>query len=149
MGAGYNNISFHTMSKFLSDFGIPDIGVWGWWLVGWLVFQFFIMISVCSLCSLGTMWTRIVSNSGLSAYSCWYSFWSAGNKSVCYHHPARWWGFVCLFFLLRFITIHKYIVADFRRTRRGRQISLLVVVSHHVCGCWDLNSGPTEEQSVL
>jgi hypothetical protein len=20
---------------------------------------------------------------------------------------------------------------------------------HHVCGCWDLNSGPLEEQSVL
>jgi hypothetical protein len=31
-----------------------------------------------------------------------------------------------------FIIIHKYTVADFRHTRRGRQISLPVVVSHHV-----------------
>ena len=31
-----------------------------------------------------------------------------------------------------FITIHKYTVAVFRRTRRGSQISLQVVVSHHV-----------------
>jgi hypothetical protein len=31
-----------------------------------------------------------------------------------------------------FIIIHKYTVAVFRRTRRGRQISLQVVVSHHV-----------------
>jgi hypothetical protein len=31
-----------------------------------------------------------------------------------------------------FITIHKYTVAVFRHTRRGRQISLWVVVSHHV-----------------
>jgi hypothetical protein len=31
-----------------------------------------------------------------------------------------------------FIIINKYTVAVFRHTRRGRQISLLVVVSHHV-----------------
>jgi hypothetical protein len=31
-----------------------------------------------------------------------------------------------------FIIIHKYTVADFIHTRRGRQISLQVVVSHHV-----------------
>jgi hypothetical protein len=31
-----------------------------------------------------------------------------------------------------FIIIHKYTVAVFRLTRRGRQISLWVVVSHHV-----------------
>ena len=36
-----------------------------------------------------------------------------------------------------FIILHKYTVADFRRTRRGRQISLWVVVSHHVvAGIW-------------
>ena len=28
--------------------------------------------------------------------------------------------------------IHKYTVADFRRTRRGSQISLWVLVNHHV-----------------
>ena len=31
-----------------------------------------------------------------------------------------------------FIIIHEYTVADFRRTRRGRQISLQMVVRHHV-----------------
>jgi hypothetical protein len=31
-----------------------------------------------------------------------------------------------------FIIIHKYTVADFRRTRRGCQISLRVAVIHHV-----------------
>jgi hypothetical protein len=38
------------------------------------------------------------------------------------------------FFFLRFffIIIHKYTVAVFKHTRRGRQISLWVVVSHHV-----------------
>ena len=36
------------------------------------------------------------------------------------------------FFKDLFIIIHKYTVADFRCTRRGRQISLRVVVSHHV-----------------
>ena len=48
-----------------------------------------------------------------------------------------------------FIITHKYTVADFKCTRRGRQISLWVVVSHHVCGCWYLNSGPLEKQSVF
>jgi hypothetical protein len=32
----------------------------------------------------------------------------------------------------RFIIIHKNTVADFRCTSRGHQISLRVVVSHHV-----------------
>ena len=36
-----------------------------------------------------------------------------------------------------FIIIYKYTVAVFRHTRRGRQISLRVVVSHHVvAGIW-------------
>jgi hypothetical protein len=40
-------------------------------------------------------------------------------------------------FSFSFLNIHlllytKYTVADFRHTRRGRQISLWVVVSHHV-----------------
>jgi hypothetical protein len=39
--------------------------------------------------------------------------------------------FVCLFVCL-FIIIHKYTVAIFRCDRRGHQISLQVVVSHHV-----------------
>jgi hypothetical protein len=36
-----------------------------------------------------------------------------------------------------FIILHKYTVADFKHTRRGHQISLRVVVSHHVVtGIW-------------
>ena len=41
-----------------------------------------------------------------------------------------------------FIIIHKNTVAVFRCTRRGRQISL-------PRDCWELNSGPLEEQLVL
>jgi hypothetical protein len=40
--------------------------------------------------------------------------------------------FVLFFVLKRFIIISKYIVAVFRHTRRGRQISSRMVVSHHV-----------------
>jgi hypothetical protein len=39
-----------------------------------------------------------------------------------------------------FIIIHKYTVAVFRRTRRGRQISLRVVVSHHVVVGFELRT---------
>jgi hypothetical protein len=45
----------------------------------------------------------------------------------------------CIFFKDLFITC-KYTVAVFRHTRRGRQISLQVVVSHHVvAGIWTLD----------
>jgi hypothetical protein len=44
--------------------------------------------------------------------------------------------------------IYKYTVADFRHPRKGHQVSLQVVVSHHVV-TGDLNSGPSEGQSVL
>jgi hypothetical protein len=43
--------------------------------------------------------------------------------------------------------IYKYTVADFRHTRRGYQTS--TDGCELSCGCWDLNSGPLEEQSVL
>jgi hypothetical protein len=38
-----------------------------------------------------------------------------------------------LLFIYLFI-IHKNTVVDFRHTRRGHQISLMMVVSHHVVG---------------
>ena len=45
-----------------------------------------------------------------------------------------------LFFFLRFIDIHRYTVGVFRHTRRGHQISLRMVVSHHaVVGIWTQN----------
>jgi hypothetical protein len=46
--------------------------------------------------------------------------------------PSTFLSFFFSFFFLRFIIIHKYTVVDFRRTRRGHQISLQVVVSCHV-----------------
>jgi hypothetical protein len=49
----------------------------------------------------------------------------------------------------RFIYYYKkYTVAVFRCARRGCQVSLWMVVSHHIW-CWDLSWGPLEEQSVL
>jgi hypothetical protein len=44
-----------------------------------------------------------------------------------------------------FIIIHKNTEAVFRYARRGHQISLLGGFEAP-CGCWDLNSGPLEEQ---
>jgi hypothetical protein len=53
----------------------------------------------------------------------------------------RYWGmdvgqgsqsFFLFLFLNLFIIIHNYTVGVFRHTRRGRQISLWMVVSHHV-----------------
>jgi hypothetical protein len=41
-----------------------------------------------------------------------------------------------------------YTVAVFRHSRRGHQI-FVTDGCEPPCGCWDLNSGPLEEQSVL
>jgi hypothetical protein len=46
------------------------------------------------------------------------------------------------------LIIRKYTVAVFRHSRRRHQISLRTAVWATMC-CWDLNSGPSEEQSVL
>jgi hypothetical protein len=46
-----------------------------------------------------------------------------------------------------FIIIKKYTVAIFRHTRKGRL--LITGGCEPPCGCWDLNSEPSEEQSVL
>ena len=42
-----------------------------------------------------------------------------------------------------FIIIHKYTVSDFRIQ------GVITGGCESPCGCWDLNSGPSEEQSVL
>ena len=55
-----------------------------------------------------------------------------------------WFIFLFSFFLK--IYYYKYTVAVFRNSRRGCQISLCC---EPPCGCWDLNSGPSEEQTVL
>ena len=47
------------------------------------------------------------------------------------------------------IYVYEYTVVVFRHTRRGCQISLYMVVNHHVyTGCWELNSGALEEASA-
>jgi hypothetical protein len=47
-----------------------------------------------------------------------------------------------------FIIISKYTVAVFRRTLK-RASDLITDGCELPCGCWDLNLGPLEEQSVL
>ena len=53
------------------------------------------------------------------------------------------------FFKISLFYVCEYTVAVFRHNRRGHHIPLQMVVSHHVVGCWELNSGLLEEQSVL
>jgi hypothetical protein len=63
-----------------------------------------------------------------------------------------WFDFVFVFVFKSYLfIICKYTVAVFRHTRREHQISLHLITDGRVlpCGCWDLNSGPSEEQSVL
>ena len=52
---------------------------------------------------------------------------------------------VCLSVCFLKIIICKYTVAVFRHTRRD----LITGGCEPPCGCWDLNSGPLEEQPVL
>jgi hypothetical protein len=44
--------------------------------------------------------------------------------------------------------LYKYPVAVFRHNRK-RASDLITDDCEPPCGCWDLNSGPSEEQSVL
>jgi hypothetical protein len=46
------------------------------------------------------------------------------------------------------LIIHKYTVAVFRQHQK-RASDLITDGCEPPCGCWDLNSGPLEEQSVL
>jgi hypothetical protein len=55
-------------------------------------------------------------------------------------------GSCCCCFKDLFI-ISKYTVAVFRHPRRASD--LITDGCEPLCGCWDLNSGPSEEQSVL
>jgi hypothetical protein len=52
------------------------------------------------------------------------------------------------FFKTYLFIICKYTVAVLRYSRRGHQISLRIVCEPP-CGCWNLNSGPSGEQSAL
>ena len=50
-------------------------------------------------------------------------------------------------FLKIYLIIVKYTVAVFRHQKRSSD--LITDDCEPPCGCWDLNSGPSEEQSVL
>jgi hypothetical protein len=52
------------------------------------------------------------------------------------------------FLKINLFHIYKYTVAVFRWTRRGHWIPI-TDGCEPPCGCWELNSGPLEEQSVL
>jgi hypothetical protein len=54
--------------------------------------------------------------------------------------------FLFFFFKIYLFIICKYTVAVFRHSRRGSQI-FFTDGCEPPCGCWDLNSGPSEEQS--
>jgi hypothetical protein len=51
--------------------------------------------------------------------------------------------FLKIYLFIYLFIICKYTVAVFRHTRRGRQI--ITDGCEPSCGCWDLNSGPSEE----
>ena len=44
--------------------------------------------------------------------------------------------------------IQSYTIAAFRYARRGHQIPFHYSGCELLCGCWELSSGPLEEQSV-
>jgi hypothetical protein len=60
--------------------------------------------------------------------------WTWALPMLCKHFTVELYtpnhDWILFFFKDLFIIIHKYTVAGFRHTRRGRQISLWVVVSH-------------------
>jgi hypothetical protein len=56
--------------------------------------------------------------------------------------------FFFFFLNIYLFVICKYTVAVFRHSRRGHQI-FVTDGCELPCGCWDLNSGPLEEQSAL
>jgi hypothetical protein len=60
--------------------------------------------------------------------------------------PSSSWGFV--FFFKDLFIICKYTVAVFKTPQKGAS-DLITEGCEPPCGCWDLNSGPSEEQSGL
>jgi hypothetical protein len=61
-------------------------------------------------------------------------------------HKSSFFLFVCLFFKIYLFIICKYTVAVFRHSRRVES-DLVTDGCEPPCSCWDLNSGPSEEQS--
>jgi hypothetical protein len=61
--------------------------------------------------------------------------------------PPTVWNSV--FFFLRFIYYYMYVHCSCLQTQQKRPSDLITSGCEPPCGCWDLNSGPSEEQSVL
>jgi hypothetical protein len=84
----------------------------------------------------------------LSIVICKYKFLfiviCKNSGPLCLFRPKDLFIVICKYTFL-FIVICKYTVVIFRHTRRGCQISLRMSCEPP----WDLNSGPSEEQSVL
>jgi hypothetical protein len=81
--------------------------------------------------------------------------WLKQNPKDLFNHHNYWLTIPNLFFFSFFFFfkiylfyVYEHAVAVFRHTRRGHQI-LLQGGCESPCGCWELNSGPLEEQSVL
>jgi hypothetical protein len=53
------------------------------------------------------------------------------------------------FFKIYLFYLYEYTISVFRHTRRGHRIDPITDGCESPCGCWELNSGPLEEQSVL
>jgi hypothetical protein len=64
--------------------------------------------------------------------------------------PQATFGRGLFFFPLKIylIYVYEYTVVVFRHTRR-RHLDPIIDGCEPPCGCWELNSGPLEEQSVL
>jgi hypothetical protein len=53
------------------------------------------------------------------------------------------------FFFLRFIYYYIQVHCSYLQMHQKRALDLIMDGCEPPCGCWDLNSGPLEEQSVL
>jgi hypothetical protein len=59
-------------------------------------------------------------------------------------------GWDHILFLKIYLLLYVNTVAVFRQTREQRRVSDLIMDGcEPTCGCWDLNLGPLEKQSVL
>jgi hypothetical protein len=77
-----------------------------------------------------------------------FELWTFRRAVGCFYPLSHLTSPVHDFLKKRFIYLCEYIVAVFRHSR-GVQKILLQMVCEPPCGCWELNSGPLEEQSVL
>jgi hypothetical protein len=103
-----------------------------------LKYYSFVCLFVClfvfrdrvSLCSPGCPGTQFVDQAGLELRNLPASASRVLGLKACATTPG--FKYYSFFFKIYLFIICKYIVAVFRHSRRGSQISLWMVVSHHV-----------------